>query len=224
MNEWMSYRLQDFIPFTSDVYFRLLEGMGEAFWPLHILTLALGLAALLWALGRCPRLCCLLLASLWVFVGVAFFLERYSDLNWAAHYMGSAFFTQAAFLALIPLIGGSTDGSRHGKKAPVALGAATALFGLIGYPLIAPLSGGSWFQAELFGIHPDPTAIVTLGIVLIAFRGLAMWVLAIIPLLWILISSLTLYVLDAPRAVPLIAVLAIGVVGLFWKSVPVRRR
>lgn len=219
MNEWTNYRLQDFIPTNAEAYFRLQEVMGETFWPLHFLTLALGGAALLWALSKCSRLACMLVATLWVFVGVEFFLQRYAEFNWAARYMGAAFFAQAAFLTLISLLGGRGGQSRYRKSTPVVAGAAIALFGLFGQPFVAPLSGGSWYQAEVFGIHPDPTAIVTLGIALVALRGLAMWTVAMIPMLWILFSSLTLLVLDAPKAASLIAVLAIGVVGLVWKSV-----
>lgn len=222
MNEWASYRLQDFIPFTADVYFRLLEGMGEAFWPLQFLTVAVGGAAFLCALNNRSRFAWLLVTPLWVFVGVAFFLQRYAELNWAASYMGKAFFAQAALLALVPLIGGRNGERQFGKSTPVVAGMAITLFGLLGLPLIAPLSGGSWYRAEVFGIHPDPTAIVTLGLVLIALRGMAMWVLAIIPMFWVLFSSLTLFVLDAPKAAPLIAVLATGIFGLVWSSVASR--
>lgn len=50
MNGWQTYRLEDFIPFTPEVYWRLLERINEAFWPLHVLAVAIGLAALLLAL------------------------------------------------------------------------------------------------------------------------------------------------------------------------------
>lgn len=81
MNGWSSYALQDFIPFTADIYFRLLERMNETFWPLHLLTLLLGLAALWLAIKNRPRLACLIVAPLWGFVGVAFFIQRYAELN-----------------------------------------------------------------------------------------------------------------------------------------------
>lgn len=45
MNGWQTYRLEDFIPFTPEVYWRLLERINEAFWPLHVLAVAIGLAA-----------------------------------------------------------------------------------------------------------------------------------------------------------------------------------
>ena len=50
------------------------------------------------------------------------------------------------------------------------MGIAIALFGLILMPLMAPLSGGSWYQTEVFGIHADPTAVFT--VLVIALVGL----------------------------------------------------
>ncbi|MFB9867086.1 DUF6064 family protein [Vreelandella sulfidaeris] len=219
MNEWTSYQLQDFIPFTADVYFRLLERMGETFWPLHLLTLAVGAAALMLALKQRPRLACLLPAPLWAFVAVAFFLQRYAELNWAGGYVGDAFIIQAMLLVLMALTGWGIDNAPRATHPPVAIGIAITLFGLVLMPLIAPLSGGSWYQSKVFGIHADPTAVSTLGLVLIMLRGFALWIAAIIPALWLVASGLTLQALDSTSAAVLFAVLAIALVGVVWKSI-----
>jgi len=219
MSAWTSYRLQDFIPFTADIYFRLLERMGETFWPLHLLTLALGATALLLTLKNHARLACLLTAPLWAFVALTFFLQRYAELNWAGGYVGYAFIVQFILLLLIALTGLGLDNAPHYKKPPVIIGTTLVLLGLIVLPLIAPLTGGSWPQSEVFGIHPDPTAIITLGLTLILLRGFILWAMAIIPALWMLISGLTLMVLGAPGALALFAALAIGLIGLVWKQV-----
>jgi len=214
----MSYRLQDFIPFTADVYFRLLERMGELFWPLQLLTLALGGMALLLATKNRARAASLLLVPLWGFVAVAFFMQRYAELNWAGGYIGHAFMAQTAVLAFVALMGPGISHPPSRKSPPVAAGAVIAVFGLVGQPLIGPLSGGSWHQAEVFGIHPDPTAITTLGLALVGLRGIRMWVVAIIPALWLVLSALTLLVLDASRALVLFVLLGAGVLALVWKS------
>lgn len=214
----MSYRLQDFIPFTAEVYFRLLERVGEAFWPLQLLTLTVGGVALLLAIKNRVRAVGLLLAPFWALVAVAFFIQRYAELNWAGGYIGYAFLAQAGLLALIPLMDTGISDPPQRKSPSVVAGAAIALFGLVGQPLIAPLSGSSWYQAEVFGAHPDPTAITTLGLALVALRGIRLWVIATIPVLWLLLSALTLLVLDLPRAIPLFVVLGGAVLGLVWKS------
>lgn len=223
MNAWTSYQLQDFIPFTADVYFRLLERMGETFWPLHLLTLGLGAATLVLALKHHTRLACLPPASLWAFVAVAFFFQRYAELNWAGGYVGYAFIAQAVLLVVMALTGWGMDNAPRTTHPPVVIGTAITLFGLIIMPLIAPLSGGSWYQAEVFGIHADPTAVTTLGLVLILLRGFALWIAAIIPALWLVVSGLTLQALDATGAVVLLAVLVILLIGLAWKSIEIKR-
>ena len=223
MNEWTSYQLQDFIPFTAEVYFRLLERMGETFWPLHLLTLALGAATLALALKHRTRLACLLPAPLWAFVAVAFFIQRYAALNWAGGYAGDTFIAQAVLLVVIALTGWGMDKTPSRTSPPVVMGIAIALFGLILMPLMAPLSGGSWYQTEVFGIHADPTAVTTLGLALIMLRGFALWIAAIIPALWLVVSGLTLQALDSTVSVVLFAVLAITLVGLVWKSIKPKR-
>lgn len=218
MNTWASYALQDFIPFTADIYFRLLERMGESFWPLHLLTLVLGATAVLLVLKNRGRLACLLIAPVWFFVGFAFFIQRYAELNWAGGYIGYIFFAQALLLLLIAFTGVGLDNMSRKRPAAV-IGTTIAFAGLIGLPLLAPLTGGSWFQAEVFGIHADPTAMTTLGLALIMLRGWGLWLITLIPALWLLISGLTLSVLDAPGTIVLFVVLAIGLIGLIWKSV-----
>src|SRR5690554_3710971 len=149
MNTWTSYALQDFIPFTADIYFRLLERMSETFWPLHLLTLPLGVAVLWLALKKHSRLACLLIAPLWAFVAFAFFIQRYAELNWAGGYIGYFFFAQATLLLLVALTGVGLDNlSRKRPPAvigPETIGIAIAIVGLIGLPFIAPLTGGSWY-------------------------------------------------------------------------------
>ena len=223
MNEWTSYQLQDFIPFTAEVYFRLLERMGETFWPLHLLALALGAATLVLALKHRPRIACLLPAPLWAFVAIAFFIQRYAELNWAGDYVGYAFIAQVVLLVLVALTGWGMDKTPRTTNPSVVIGIAITLFGLIVMPLMAPLSGDSWYQAEVLGIHADPTAVTTLGLMLIMLRGFVLWIAAVIPSLWLAVSGLTLQALDATGAAVLFAVLAITLVGLVWKSIQSKR-
>lgn len=218
MNDWTSYRLQDFIPFTGEVYFRLMERMGETFWPLHLLTLALGVGALLLTLKSRPRSAFLLIAPVWVFVAVAFFMQRYGELNWAGSYLGYGFLIQAFLLIVISVTGLGMGKSRPWRSPPVLIGVSVVLFGLTGLPVMAPLTGGSWYQAQVFGVHPDPTAVTLLGLVLIGLRGLTMWLAAVIPVLWLLVSGLTLLALDAPGSVTLFVVIVIVMVGLVARS------
>ena len=86
------------------------------------------------------------------------------------------------------------------KPAPRAGGGAAlalVLIALVLYPLLAPLDGRSWWQAEVFGLAPDPTVAATLG-ALLFWR--APWPLWPIPLLWCAASGVTLMELGASGA------------------------
>ena len=52
-------------------------------------------------------------------------------------------------------------------------------------------------QVELFGLMPDPTTIVTLGLLLIV--GRLRWLLLPIPIMWCWISGATLWAMDMPE-------------------------
>jgi hypothetical protein len=217
MSNGLNYSLQDFIPFTADIYFRLLERMGETHWPLHLLMLILGLVACWLAWKHRARLAAVLIAPAWGFVAYAFFIQLYAELNWAGGYMSYLFITQAVLLLL--MAGTQIGVDKMPRPGVYALGIAIVLAGLMGMPFIGPLTGGSWFQAEVFGVHPDPTAVTTLGLSVILFRGWCLWLMAIIPSLWLLYSGLTLWALGAmPAAMVILVLLGTAFMGLVWKS------
>jgi hypothetical protein len=83
--------------------------------------------------------------------------------------------------------------------AAARIGLALFLFALIGYPLVAPVAGRPWDQAEVFALAPDPTAIGTLGL-LLAARAKGTTSLALLPLLWCLISAATLWAMASFEA------------------------
>ncbi|WP_299591187.1 DUF6064 family protein [uncultured Microbulbifer sp.] len=218
MSEWNSYQIQDFVPFSADVYFRMLERMGETFWPLQLFTLAVGVVALLLALRGKPRIALLLLAPVWVFVGVAFFAQRYASLNWIGQVLSWVWIAQAALLVLLAATGRGTADRLEFLSASTITGVLISLIGLLMFPLLAPVLGATWTQAEVFGLHPDPTAVVSLGIFMIALRGWAQWLTCLVPLLWITLSALTLQVLEAPWWLALFAVVAAAVGNLIRQS------
>ncbi|WP_027151404.1 DUF6064 family protein [Mesorhizobium sp. WSM2561] len=206
MSEWWTYRLEDFLLFSPRVYWRMFELANAAFWPLHLLTLAAGLAIVLLVLGQ-PRRhglrIALILAALFAFVGWSLLWSRYAAINWAIAYVAPAFGLQALLLA----ISGAARGGLAFDRRDIAgrLGLLIAVAGLVVYPLLPPFFGRPWASAEVFGIAPDPTAIAALGVLLAASGGLVPLLLAI-PLLWLLLSGLTLHAMGDPQAwLPLLA-------------------
>jgi hypothetical protein len=138
----------------------------------------------------------LVLAVLWV-VGWSFLWNRYATINWAIAYFAPLFALEAILLLIVGTVFGSLTVDRRGMIGWIGL-VLTAL-GVVAYPFFTPLFGRPWSGAEIFGIVPDPTAIATLGL-LILVRGSPSLLLALIPLLWLLLSGLTLWTMGDPQA------------------------
>jgi Family of unknown function (DUF6064) len=206
MSEWWTYSLSDFLMFSSRSYFRLIESYNAAIWPAHLLALVAGVIVL-GAIARprqhLQRSAALVLAAAWGWVAWAYHLERYAEINTAAPYFAAAFAVQALLLCWLAY--------RPGNAAPAPQPLAFGLSGLaiLAYPLLAlARDGGTWRQAEVFGIVPDPTVVATLG-VLLAWRAPAIFWL--IPVNWCLVSGATLMELKINHAwlLPALALTAV---------------
>jgi hypothetical protein len=198
MLDW-SYRLSDFLLFSPRVYWRMFELHNAAVWPLPLVMLALGIVALAVAIPRpqqSGRPIAILLAVLWAWVGWSFVWERYAAINWTATYAVPLF---AVETLLLLIIGGGLNRLVFDPRGVRGLAGILLVALALGYPLLAPLFGRPWHGAEVFGIAPDPTAIATLGFLLMA-RGRSTLLLYPIPLLWCLASGLTLWAMADVQA------------------------
>lgn len=83
MGELNSYAVANFIPFSAEVYFRLIERVSTVWWPLHLPTLTVGVSASVLALRGRTRSACSLMAAALAWVGATFLLDGYAQLNWA---------------------------------------------------------------------------------------------------------------------------------------------
>ena len=191
MSEWWTYRPEDLLLFSPRVYWRMFELHNAALWPLQLLATAAGLFVILLVAwrprGSAPWLA-LLLAIVWIFVGWSFLWNRYADINWAAAYVAPAFAVEGVLLLVCgPLLDGLTF-DRRGLAG--CIGYFILAFAVAGQPLLAPLQGRGWASSEVFGIAPEPTAIATLGLLLLA-RGRLLPLLLPVPVLWCLLSGMT---------------------------------
>ena len=206
MPEWWSYGLSDFLLFSPRTYYRLLEQHNRAMWPAQLLATGLGLGIL--GLLRRPttgqgRIISAILGLLWIWVSWAFIWKRYATINWAAAYIVPLFAIEALLFFWIGVARGRL--TFHPRRtAAGTLGIALFILALAFYPLLARLAGRPWEQAEIFGLAPDPTAIATLGLLLLLDGGVR-WVLLAVPILWCLASGATLWAMESREAVILFA-------------------
>ncbi|MDP3692889.1 DUF6064 family protein [Bradyrhizobium sp.] len=222
MSEWWTYRPEDFLLFSPRVYWRMFELQNAALWPLQALTLAAGILILLlvaWRPRSWARWLALLLAILWIFVGWSFLWNRYAPINWAAAYVAPAFAVQGI---LFLVAGFWLNGLAFGRRGLAGwTGYFLLAFALAGQPLLAPLQGRGWASSEVFGVAPDPTAIATLGLLLLA-RGRLVPLLLPIPVLWCFLSGITLHTMGEPQG--WISHIALLLAVTAWISTIIRQR
>jgi peptidoglycan/LPS O-acetylase OafA/YrhL len=165
MSEWWTYRLSSFVMYSSNIYWRLVERYNREVWPLQIVMVAAGAVLLWWVAARRPlagRAAAGVLAAVWLWVGWAFYWQRYATINWAARYFVAAFVLQALLLLAAAVIGKGRPAPGHARTR--AIGLALAAVGVLLYPFIEPAAGRPWSQTEVFGVMPEPTALATLGL------------------------------------------------------------
>ena len=221
MSEWWTYRAEDFLLFSPRVYWRMFELHNAALWPLHLLMLGASLIIILLIArlrGSSARWIAFILAISWIFVGWSFLWNRYATIHWAAAYTAPALAVDGVMLLMWSL----RDGLAFDRRGPAGWTGYLILgFALAGQPLLAPLQGRGWASSEVFGIAPDPTAMATLGVLLLA-RGRLLPLLLPIPVLWCLLSGLTLQTMGEPQAWGPYGVLALAAAA--WTSTMIWRR
>jgi Family of unknown function (DUF6064) len=201
MSEWWTYTLSDFLLFSPRTYYRMLELYNLAVWPAQVAGIAIGCAVIALLFGKHRwrgRIIAGLLAACWLWIGWAFHYQRYAQINWAAPWFAAAFAIQALLLVVLGVLAG-----RLVFRPPVGregwLAITLAVFAILLYPLLAPLSGRAWMTAETFGVAADPTAIATVA-VLARVHGGVRWLLVLIPLCWCAIAAATLWTMEAQDA------------------------
>ena len=221
MSEWWTYRLTSFLLFSPSTYYRMLERYNLAIWPAQLAGMAIGLAIVALLIGKrghYERIIAGLLAACWLWIALAFHYQRYAQINWAATWFALAFACEALLLGVVGLITGRLVLRRARGSA---LWIATSIVGIsiLGYPMLAPLTGRPWTTAEIFGVAADPTAIASVA-VLALVRGSIRWLLLVVPLLWCAVAAATLWAMNAPEG---LVVLAAGLLAL-WPALPRTRR
>jgi len=175
------------IPFTLDEFLEVFRRYNEAVWPAQWILVALalvaaGLAVRGHALGRAPAL---ILAFLWLWIGIVYHLVFFRPINPAAVVFAAIFVIQAAFFAWLAF----RPGTRFsiGRDMSGILGGLMIVFALVVYPSLGWMLGHRYPASPTFGL-PCPTTLFTFGMLLWARPPLPRRVL-VIPVLWSLVAT-----------------------------------
>ena len=201
MPEWWTYRLSDLLLFSPRTYYRMFELYHEQIWPIHLVVLGAMVAiAVLTYRGdewRGRAIAGLLVVS-WLWVAIAFHLQRYATINWAAKYFAVLFVIQAMLLLWHGVVRGRLRFVV--AREPAAYMAVGLLFvALVFVPIAGRIAERTWRQVEIFGVTPDPTAVATLALLALSVPR-ASRALLVIPVTWCAVGGATLWALGSAEA------------------------
>lgn len=216
----MTWTLEDLLLFSPQVYWRLFALENESVWPAQPVVLAaVALLVLGFNLNRRPsgRWLGPVLGAAWLWTGWHFVALRFGTVNWLAPTLAWGFYAEAALLAGLGLSGRLVV-PRQGRSAWFGIGLLAAA---LVWPVLAPLDGRPWREAEVFAIAPDPTAIATLGLLALAERSRWTALLCAVPVLWLAVSTLTLVTMGAWQGWAVLVALLAGLAA--WAAPFVRK-
>lgn len=210
MAEWLDYTLADFLLFLPETYWRLFERVNTSVWPLQPILLAtLTITAITAVRGwRHAGLAAgLTLAACWALVAHLFLATHYRPINWIVSWVLPLAWVQAALVLVL----GPRLYFQPAARTPwfSVLLIASALL----YPVLGALAGRPLLQAEVAGLSPDPTAMLTIGIMTRANRSFACSFLCVLPLAWLLFSTATLLAMGEQMAFALGSLTLLAVIA-----------
>ena len=177
------------MPFTVEQFFDVFHRYNEAVWPVQVLLVLLAVAAVLTALNphhRLARTPGLILAAMWLWMGVVYQLVFFRPINPAATLFGAVFVVQGVLLAWMALRKDVLV-FRLERDADGIAGLLLVIFALVLYPLLGYMSGHRYPSNPTFGL-PCPTTIFTFGVLLWA-RPRAPRIALLIPVLWAIVGT-----------------------------------
>lgn len=198
MGDWASYELQDFLLFAEPTYWRLFERLNAAFWPFQIPVVLVLLGGLLvgFTSPRMRRGLFGLLGLCWIGAAVGF-APLYAEINWAMAYLAPLFWVQAIGMLGFALLARASSGAEGTTFLRLIAGMSVAVAAMLIWPLAALFLRGSFSSAEVIGVAPDPAAIATLGLATALARGWFAAALCVVPLIWCVVSAVSLITMGA---------------------------
>lgn len=185
------------MPFTREVFLRLLDQYAAVVWPAQIIALALAAGLVFLAVRPRPwsdRMIAAMLALAWAWTGVVFHGLYLATLVWAAWGFAALFVLQGLVLAWSGIVRGQLA-FRFRPTVSGWAGLALIAFAAVLDPLL-------WQRAPMIGLMPGSTTVFTVGL-LAMIQGRTPHHLLVIPLLWALIGGAAAWAMGVPAGLAL---------------------
>ena len=199
------------LPFTVEQFFGVFRAYNRAVWPAQIFLLLLAaLTVVFIALRRSWSGVGVsaILAVLWIWLGTAYHWAFFAQINPVAYGFGALSIVGGLMFAWHGVIRRRLEFS-FGKSLRAAIGTALLVFALLIYPIWGTLAGHGYPALPTFGL-PCPTTIFTIGVLALA-SGTSLRAVLTEPILWSLVGSQAVFVLDVK---PDLGLLVAGVVAV----------
>ena len=177
------------LPFNEEQFLRVFADYNRAVWPAQpVLYSAALLTVFAVVRGRAyaGRVAGVVLALLWVWMGVVYHLTFFTSINRAAYVFGALFVLQA-LLFFVWGVQKPPGGFRLRADLYGTTAATLLVYSLVAYPALGHLLGREYPSAPTFGL-PCPTTIYTFGL-LLCVEGRVPLRLLPIPLGWSLLGT-----------------------------------
>lgn len=216
------------LPYSIEVLFAVFGQFNREAWPVQLIlfALALGIMVLLVRMPDSPgaaRAISVSMAAAWAWVGIGFHYLYFAPLNFAAPFYAAIFVLQALLLVWA----GGREKPRYRWHNGVSewAGLALLLYALGIFPLIDWWLGHAWSDLRLFAMAPGPTALFTLGLLLLT-AGPTPYYLLVIPVLWGVMQGVQAWWLGLPQdmVLPFASLLGVGLVVWKHRQAPCRER
>jgi hypothetical protein len=175
-------------PFTQEQFLNVFAQYNNTVFPLQIVFVILGIAALGLAIKRSQfsdKAILLILSFFWFWMGIVYHIIFFSSINPLAYAFGVLFIVEAVLLLYFGVMK-KQAGFSLTQNTYALIGLLFIVYALIIYPLIGTYLGHGYPRLPTFGL-PCPTTIFTFGIFLMADKRFPLFLL-VIPLIWSVIG------------------------------------
>ena len=202
------------MPFSPADFFSVFEQYNTTVWPAQLALVMVGTATVILAVISTPRAsiaASILLALLWIWMGVGYHLAFFSAINPLAPVFAAAFIAQGMLLLVAGGWRRQIKLQFHADGASIT-GALIIAYALIGYPLLGHMLGHRYPATPTFGV-PCPTTIFTFGVLVLAKPPVSR-ALLVIPCLWAVTGTIAAHTLGMYEdlGLPIAALIAVGIV------------
>jgi hypothetical protein len=176
------------LPFTIEQFLKIFEDYNLAVWPMQIVLYILGAGAIFFAVKKLPqsnKIIFLILAVLWIWMGIVYNLIYFTAINRAAYIFGISFIVEGT-LFFFTAFSKNTIPFQLRPDLNGITGCLLLVFALVLYPILGNFQGHVYPSSPTFGL-PCPTTIFTFALLLWANKRIPI-VLLIIPFVWSIIG------------------------------------